>query len=199
MKKKVFFSFAIVAFVMSLMACGNKGDGNAEGAEKAEPEGAKLSLCDKTYKGDSLMVSVDLWYPENAGVMEIEQFGTNYAHKVLADSAENYKLDFRFHENTTYKENKKVDAERSSESFKEFKIGDYDAYAYDFGTVYHVVVLFENISETTDRYLNIEIMRLMGGGDPDGKAFFEQNEEVKSIINSMRYNGVVKRTIEFKS
>ena len=58
-------------------------------------------------------------------------------------------------------------------------------------------VLLETISETTLRYAEIEISQLMSNSEgPSGKDFFEQNEEVKSIVNSIKYNGLSKKDVE---
>ena len=66
MKKSLFMIMA--AGLMTFAACGNKSTQNAESVEeKAEPTGTKLELATKTYEGDSLMVSCDLWYPKDAG------------------------------------------------------------------------------------------------------------------------------------
>lgn len=199
--KKVLFSIAIVAVGLFVASCGNKSGNNAEGAEtveSAEPTGTKLELCAKTYKGDSLMISCDFWYPEDEGVKEIEVFGTYNARKTIADSASNAKMELYLQESSVYANHKEIAAKDHAETYKEFKIGEYDAYAYESVRTYYVTILFEHISETTDRFIDIQINQIQSNSDlPSGKDFYE-SEKGKSIINSMRYNGIVARTIELQ-
>lgn len=197
MKKSLFMIMA--AGLMTFAACGNKSTQNAESVEeKAEPTGTKLELATKTYEGDSLMVSCDLWYPKDAGVQEIEVFGTFYARKTLADSAANAKMEIYLQESSAYKDHKEVAAKDHPDTYKEFKIGEYDAYAYESVRSYYVTILFEHISETTDRFMDIVVSQINSTSDlPTGKDFFEQNDNGKAIVNSIRYNGVVARTIDF--
>lgn len=196
--KKTLFGIAIVAAGLFVASCGNKSANNAEvAAENAEPVGVMLSLCNTTYEGDTLMISTDFWYPEDAGVKEIQVFGTYAARKTLADSTDNVKMELYLQEGSSYENNKKTNAERYADTFTEFKVGEYDAYGYEGYKSYTVNILFETISETTLRYLTIELSQLISHSDqPGGKEFFEQNEKVKSIVNSMKYNGVVKKTVE---
>lgn len=201
--KKTLFSIAIVALSAIVMAaCNNKGTTGAagvEGANSDEPTGTKVSLCAKTYEADTLMLSCDFWYPDNAGMREIEEYDTFNARKTLVDSTENVKFKAYLAESSTYPSHKQSAKENYPESYKEFKVGGYDAFAYDSNKKYTVEVLLENISETTDRYLEIEVDQLMMKSDgPGGKEFFEQNEKVKSIVNSIKYNGAVKKTMELQ-
>ena len=177
--KKAFMSIAIAVAAIAMVSCGNKGaEGAGAGTDKAEPEGKQLTLAVHTYEGDTLMLSCDVWYPEDASMKEIEEYDTFNGRKTLADSTENVKM-------TLY--------------LQESKVGEYDAYAYASNKDYNVTILFENISETTDRYLDIQLKQLMMKSDgPGGKEFFEQNEKVKSIVNSLRYNGIVKKTMELQ-
>ena len=199
--KKAFMSIAIAVAAIAMVSCGNKGAAGAEGAgaDKAEPEGKQLTLAVKTYEGDTLMLSCDVWYPEDASMKEIEEYDTFNGRKTLADSTENVKMTLYLQESSTYSNHKTSAKESYPESYKEFKVGEYDAYAYASNKDYNVTILFENISETTDRYLDIQLKQLMMKSDgPDGKEFFEQNEKVKSIVNSLRYNGIVKKTMELQ-
>lgn len=187
--KKVLFSIAIMAIAaIGMVSCGNNGKD-----EKKVPDGVKVAFITDTYEGDTMKVSTDFYLPENAGVKEIKVFDSSERCKTFADSVDNYKITIRLSESSTYPNNKASNKERESETYKEFKVGNYDAYAYEGHKTYYVTILFENISETTDRFLEMELSQLMNKSDgPGGKEFFEQNEEVKSIINSMVYNGVVK-------
>ena len=195
--KKAFMTIAIVAAGLLVASCGNKSGGNtAEAAEEAEPQGTKLELCCKTYEGDSLMISTDIWYPQDAGVQEVEVFGTFNARKTIADSAANAKAEFYLQEGSTYPNHKEVAAKDKAETYKEFKIGNYDAFAYESVRSYHVTILFEHISETTDRFMEIEISQIKSTSDlPTGKDFFD-SEKGQAIINSIRYNGVVTKTVD---
>ena len=186
------------AGLVALAACGNKNGGSttAGAAEDAEPTGTKVTLCQKTYEPDS-MITADFYYPENAGVQELNVFGDYIARKTLGDSAENYKVMIYLQESSSYEHNKKSNAESYAETFKEFKLKDYDAYSYERTGELKMYVLLEKISETTLRYAEIEISQLMSNSDgPGGKDFYEQNEEVKSIVNSFKYNGMSKKDVE---
>lgn len=186
---------AVAAIVMA--AC--SGNNGGEGTANSEPTGTKVSLVNKTYEGDTLMLSCDFWYPENTSMKEIEEYDTYYARKTLVDSTENVKFKMYLQEGSTYPNHKESAKKEYLESYKEFKVGDYDAYSYVSNRTYYMTILFENISETTDRFINIEIGQLLVKSDgPGGKEFFEQNEKVKSIVNSMKYNGVVKNTMELE-
>lgn len=187
--KKSLFILACISMALFAVSCGN----NQANETKAEPEGTKLTLCDKTSGSDS--ISVDFWYPENAGVKEIEVFGTNDACKTLADSAENYKIELRFTDGSgsTFENKKQSDISDANGTFKEFKIGDYQAYGYETYRTYDVVIAFEVANTNTEnvgRYARIKITELLQGDNKDAaKDFFEKNEVVKGIINSVRYNG----------
>ena len=200
--KKELFSIAIVAAGLFVASCGNKNVQNTESADQAEEQaervGTMLELCNKTYEGDSLMISADFWYPEDAGVKEIEVFGTYNARKTLADSTDNVKMELYLQESSAYANNKENAAVDHPDTYKEFKIGKYDAYAYESNRSYYVNILFEHISETTDRFIDIQINQINSTSDlPGGKEYFEQGRG-KSIINSMHYNGVVARTMELQ-
>ena len=199
---KVLFSIAIVAAGLFIASCGAKSAQNTESAdqegEQVEREGTVLGLCAKTYEGDSLMISADFWYPEDAGVKEIEVFGTFNARKTLADSTANVKMEIYLQESSVYANHKEVAAKDNPDTYKELKIGNYDAYAYEGVRSYYMTILLEHISETTDRFVDITIDQINSTSDlPGGKEYFEQGKG-KAIINSLRYNGVVPRTMEIK-
>ncbi|MBQ9678242.1 MAG: hypothetical protein IJV44_08920 [Prevotella sp.] len=196
--KKVLFSIAIVAAGLFVASCGNKSAANGEGEDAAavEREGTKLELCAKTYEGDSLMVSCDFWYPED--IQEIEVFGTFNARKTLADSTANAKIELYLQESSVFANHKEVAAKDHPENYKEFKIGQYDAYSYEGVRDMHICILFEHISETTDRFIDIQIDQIQSKSDlPSGKDFFD-SEKGQKIINSLLYNGIVSRTIELE-
>lgn len=201
--RKVLFGFAMMAVAIAMPSCGNKSaangaDSTAEAGDQPERVGTMLQLCNETYEGDSLMISADFWYPEDAGVKEAEVFGSFYARKTLVDSANNVKMEIYLHESSVYPNHKEVAAKDNPDTYKEFKIGEYDAYAYESVRSYYLTILLENISETTDRFIDIQINQISSTSDlPGGKDYFDQ-ERGKAIINSLRYNGVVARTVDFK-
>ena len=161
------------------------------GTEKTKtPEGIKETiLIDNDYNNDGTKVSLDLYYPENAGIEVEEEYE---GCKVLTDKEDNYEITIRFKADSTYTDNKKYDSERYKDSYKEFKIGEYNAYSYEGHRCITVVPLFEEINEHEIRHATIEIDVVSQAGNEDsGIDFFENNEEVKSIINSLTYNGVV--------
>ena len=198
--KKTLLMIVAITGLMTFAACGNKSTANSgDATENEEQTGVKFSLCNNTYEGDSLMIQADVWYPENAGIEDMKRSTDYAARKTLCDSTENWGIEIYLHESGTYEHNKKSDAEDKSETFTEFKIGNYDAYAYSSVRTYYMHVLFEKVSETTFRFMDIEIRQLKSDSDgPGGKEFFEQNENVKHIINSIRFKGVVPKTVEIK-
>ena len=181
MKKIISFALVMVLTVGCLFAftgCGEK-----------KPTGTKLSLLRDTYLGKDAKVSVDFYYPENAGIEVTDE--TEY-RKVLKDQEENYKIEMWVSEDSTYMNNKESDKEWYEDKYKEFKLGKYDAYRCDSSRSITVKALLEEISETTLRYITIEIDPIsQAGNDDSGVNFFDNNEEVKSIVNSLTYNGVI--------
>ena len=92
-------------------------------------------------------------------------------------------------DDTTF-DNNKEGSKEDEETYKEFKIGKYDAYGYeDFGG-YTIYIHLEEVSETTDRYAVIEINAIDWSDDSvEGVEFYEGNKDVKTIVNSVVYNG----------
>ena len=135
--KKVLFSFAIMTVAVIVMAsCANNGKD-----EKKVPDGVKVAFITDTYEGDTMKVSTDFYLPENAGVKEIKVFDSSERCKTFADSVDNYKITIRLSESSTYPNNKASNKERESETYKEFKVGNYDAYAYEGHKTYYVTIL----------------------------------------------------------
>ena len=123
--KKAFMSIAIAVAAIAMVSCGNKGaEGAGAGTDKAEPEGKQLTLAVKTYEGDTLMLSCDVWYPEDASMKEIEEYDTFNGRKTLADSTENVKMTLYLQESSTYSNHKTSAKESYPESYKEFKVGE---------------------------------------------------------------------------
>ena len=172
----------LIAGLFTLTGCGEE--------KTKTPEGIKETiLIDNSYNNDGTKVSLDIYYPENAGIeVEDEYEGC----KVLTDKEDNYKITIRFNEDSTYTDGKKYDSERYADTYKEFKLGEYDAYSYEGAISMTIVPLFEEMNEHAIRHAEIEIdVVSQAGNDDTGKNFFENNEEVKSIINSLTYNGTV--------
>ena len=177
--KKLLLFLLIAAMLLSLVACGG---GSA-------PKGEKVTLESETYEGDEFVLSADFYYPENAGI-KVE--GDDPTTKKFVNEKENYVVDISLFEDTTFDANKEY-AEEEEETYKEFKIAGYDSYGYeDFGG-YWIYVHLEEVSETTDRYLTVEINRKDFSEDGlEGVAAYEENEVAKGILDSLVYNGVVK-------
>lgn len=172
----------LIAGLFTLTGCG---------AEKTKtPEGIKETiLIDNSYNNDGTKVSLDVYYPENAGIEVEDKYE---GCKVLTDKEDNYKITIRFNEDSTYTEGKKYDSERYADTYKEFKLGEYDAYSYEGYRNMTIVALFEEMNEHEIRHAEIQIdVVSQAGNDDSGKNFYENNEEVKSIINYLTYNGTV--------
>ena len=79
----------------------------------------------------------------------------------------------------------------NQENFKEFKINGYDCYGYEAFGGYWIYVHLEELSDMTDRYLVIDTETIDYGKDfTEGIAHYE-DKDVKEIIESFVYNGVV--------
>jgi len=172
----------LIAGLFTLTGCGEE--------KTKTPEGIKETiLIDNRYDNDGTKVSLDIYYPENAGI-EVEAPFESW--KVFSDKEENYKVKVRLNEDSTYTANKGNHKERYADTYKEFKVGEYDAYSYEEFDNVIVFVLFEEKNEHSIRFADIEISVVSyAGNDDTGKNFYENNEEVKSIINSLTYNGTV--------
>ena len=181
MKKVISFALVMVLTVCGLFAftgCGEK-----------QPTGTKLSLLRDSYIGDGAKVSVDFYYPEDASI-EVEE-DSEYA-KTLINKEVNYKMKLRLQEDSTYENNKESDKEWYEEKYKEFKIGNYDAYSCESYRAIKAVALLDEISETTIRFVTINVDVIsQAGNDVSGIELFNNDEKVKSIVNSLTYNGAV--------
>lgn len=164
--------------LFALTGCGDK-TGTGSESETKVPTGVKLSF----YK-DASSGTYDFYYPENAGI-EVEDNSETY--KILKDTEENYKIEMNLRENTTYKSDKDQNKEDFADTYKEFKIGEFDAYSCGWGRVLDIYILMDESDEWFTTF-EISISPVsQSGNDDKGSTFFENNEEVKSIINSMVY------------
>ena len=179
MKKLVVATFMVI-LSLSLVACGGKKEKKEEA-----PKGEKLALNYGNSEGDG-KISVDFYYPKNAG---IEVVDTSIFKKTIKNEKKNYQVEFILSQDTTYTSNKESASEE--EEYKEFKVGKLKAYSYKDYSSYEEVILLENISENEDRYVTMEISQISPSDDESGK-FFKENKELKSILDSIVYNGVVK-------
>lgn len=173
--KKILSVLLIGIMLFSLTACGSKGE--------------KISLMQKTYSGDDVKLSADLYYSPKSNVTV--EYDEEKPHKTLIKNEElNYQMEILIWEDTTFDNNKKSRKERM-DTFTEFKVGKFDSYGYEEMKGYTAFVHFEEVSETTDRYMEVRIRKISIGGDTmEGAEFFE-NEEIRSIVESVKYNGIV--------
>ena len=140
------------------------------------PEGIKLSFTSSDNE------TWDFYYPENAGI-EVEDNSETY--KILKDAEENYKITINLRENSTYRRDKDENKEYYSDSYKEFTLGGYEAYSYGGSRVLNMYTL---LGEADDWFTTIEITVepiSQAGNDDTGRKFYENNEEVKSIVDSL--------------
>ena len=172
MKKILAFVLA-GTMLLSLSACG--------------PKGTTFSIECETWEGDDKAVAVEFTYPDEASIVEEE---SAFCDKMLVDKEENYELSFSITEDTTFPANKEYNS--SKENYTEFKIGDHDAYAFSDFYQYHIYVLLENVSETTDRYAYIDIAEAEPSFE-DGieLKLYNEKEEIQKIVNSLVYKGVI--------
>lgn len=179
--KRLLSALLIGFMLFSLTACGSKGE--------------KISLMQRTYSGDDVKLSVDLYYsPESNVTVEND---AEKPYKTLIKNEElNYQMEILIWEDTTFDNNKESRKEHKGDTFTEFKVGKFDSYGYeDFGG-YTAFVHFEEVSETTDRYMEVRIRKLSFADDAmEGAEFFE-NKEIRSIVESVEYNGIVELPTE---
>lgn len=174
--KKVVSIILAGLMILSLAACsGNKGE--------------KVTLYAETWEGDNVRLSVDFYYPEDAGIkLEGDEEYPNWID--MKYEAKNMGIGPALFEDTTFDANKKY-AQENEETYEEFKIGDYDCYGYESFGGYYIYVHLEEVSETTDRYLIIDTKTLdYSKKYVEGKAQYE-DEVVKKIVESFEYHGVV--------
>ncbi len=183
--KKLFCIILAVIAVLTITSC-NK--------ETAENKGEKLSLYAETWEGDDVMLSVDFFYPEDTGItIDIDEDYPNWAK--INYETKNLIISPAVFEDTTFDSNKEY-AKENEETYTEFELNGYDCYAYeDFGG-YWIYVHFEELSETTDRYMVVDTSVIDYSKDyTEGIAHYE-DEDVKKIIDSFVYNGVVAYPVE---
>ena len=170
---KNFFAIAFLAVAaIAMTACGSKN--------------AKLSLV----ANGSATFSAEVSYPENAFTAAGAESGG--VGQVLTDSVKNVKMTFRLAESMSFS-NKQYYADHYSDTFKEMKVGQYDAFAYqvskDAPKDYYITILLEDVADAPDRVLTVVIEQLnKDNNGQGGKEFFEQNEDVASVVNSLVYN-----------
>jgi len=176
--KKLMAIILAVVMVFSLSACGkaNKGE--------------KLTLYAETWEGDNVMLAVDFYYPEDAGItLEGEKDELNWID--MDYNSKNITISPAIFEDTTFDANKEYDKE-NEETYTEFELNGYKCYAYESFGGYWIYVHLEEVSETTDRYLVIdtETIDYSVDGTPEGIGQYE-DEDIKKIIESFEYRGVV--------
>ncbi len=175
--KKLLSVILAVTLVLSLAACG----GN---------KGKKITLYGETWEGDNVRLAVDFYYPEDADItLEGEEEYPNWIDIHYNDK--NITISPAIFEDTTFDANKEYD-KAGEETYEEFQINGYDCYGYESFGGYWIYVHLEEVSETTDRYLVIdtETIDYSKDGTPEDKAQYE-DEDIKKIIESFEYRGVV--------
>lgn len=158
----------LIAGLFTLTGCGEE--------KTKTPEGKKLSFTSSDKK------TWDFYYPENAGI-EVED--TSETYKILKDTEENYKIEINLRGNTTYKRDKEENKDYFPETYKEFTLGGYEAYSYSTTRGFYIFVL---LGEKEDWFTTFEIEIdpvSQAGNEDNGKNFYENNKEVKSIIDSL--------------
>ena len=178
----------LIVGIFTITGCGNKED-------ELKKNGNKLNLqVENIYDNDGTIISLDFYYPKDAGIELYENDYTSERSKIITDKEDNYKISFSLSEDSTYSNNKKSNKERYEDKFKEIKIGKYDAYSIETYKSIEIYVLLEQLQDTQTRWATITIDVLSQSGNNDsGIDFFNNNEEVKSIVNSLTYNGVVSK------
>ena len=163
--------------VLSLVAC-------------SENKGTKVTLYGETWEGDDVRLAVDFYYPEDAQIT-LDGDGEYPNWIDMKYESKNITVGPAIFEDTTFDSNKEY-AKDNEDTYEEFKLNGYNCYAYEDFSGYWIYVHLEEVSETTDRYLVIEteITDYSKDGTPEGKAQYE-DEDIKKIVESFEYRGVV--------
>lgn len=174
--KKLLSILLVGIMILSLAACGG-------------PKGEKLNMVAEA-KGmeEGTVYSADIYYEP----IETVEVSSSYANRQeIKDKEQNIELEFRLANDTTFGNNKKTHS--SKNGYIEFKVGDYDAYAYHFSnTMYKIYVLLDGSAESAKQaqYMDITVAPYDKGSDTTGEQVYEM-EYVKNVINSITYNGLV--------
>ena len=175
--KKLLSVILMVTLVLSLAACGgNKGE--------------KITLYEDTWEGENVKLAVDFYYPEGADItLEGDEEYPNWIDTKY--HSKNITIGPALFEAATFDANKEY-AKENEDTYDEFKLNGYDCYGFDDFGGYCIYVHFEEVSETTDRYMviNTETIDYSKDGTPENKAQYE-DEDIKKIIESFEYRGVV--------
>ncbi len=172
--KKLLAVILAAVMLLSLAACA--------------PSGIKEELIeDFTCEGEGFYLSAEFYHPESY-IAEHSEEEPNWL--TLSNAEKNCEIEIGLYEDTTYDANKEYDKE-GEDTYTEFKVGKYEAFGYeDFGG-YYINMHFEEVSETTDRYLVVRIETADYSKDHlEGIQYFE-DEEIKDIVESITYNGVL--------
>lgn len=166
--KKILALLLAVSMVFALAACGSSG--------------TKV-----TVENDDKTISIELSYPENAGI----ELGGEGAYVDFTDDEEQYYVFVELFEHDMYDYYKSGAVE--DETFTETKIGGYYAYSTDDGDSMYTTILFEEepVEDNVYRYAEIQIDGPLNT-DTDIKDFVKGNKEIQSILNSIKYLGETK-------
>ena len=187
--RSVLVVILLIVGIFTIAGCGkNKED-------ELKKNGSKLNLqVENNYDDDGTIISLDYYYPKDSGIELYEDDYTSERSKIITDKEDNYKISFSLSEDSTYPNNKKSNKERYEDKFKEIKIGKYDAYKIEKYRSLEIYVLLEQLQDTQTRWATITIDVLsQSGNDDSGIDFYKNNEEVKSIVNSLTYNGAISK------
>lgn len=186
--KRLFALLLAALMVLTLVSCAGSGSGGNTGNNE-ENKGEKLTLLQYTEEDYDAMISVDFFYPDNADItIEIDEEDPYCADLTYEDVG--VIISPSLFEDTTFDDNKEY-AKEEEETYTEFEIGGYDCYAYeDFGG-YWIYAHLEKLYENTDRYLVITIDPIDFDEPIAEGAELYEIDEVKEIVDSFVYNGLV--------
>ena len=186
--KRLFALLLAAIMVLTLVSCAGSGSGGNTGNNE-ENKGEKLTLLQYTEEDYDAMISVDFFYPDNADItIEIDEEDPYCADITYED--EGVIISPSLFEDTTFDDNKQY-AKEEEETYTEFEIGGYDCYAYeDFGG-YWIYAHLEKLYENTDRYLVITVDPIDFDEPVAEGAELYEIDEVKEIVDSFVYNGLV--------
>lgn len=167
---------------------------NANKQEDANTE--KVSLFVETEESDDLMLSMDCFYPKDAGItLENDEKYPNWVK--MNYNSKNISIHTSIFEDTTF-DDQKAYAKENEDTYSEFKINGYNCYGYESMGGYWIIVHLEELSDTTDRYISINTEAIDNLKDcAEGIKQYE-DADIKKIADSFVYNGTVPMTKEFK-
>lgn len=151
----------------------------------------EVTLTEELYSGES-KISATFGYSKKAGFTEEKGELENVME--IKNEAKNYSIELALYADTTYEDNKQSSKE-DEESYKEVKFSKYDGYIYK-GSESRIegnILLEGNEEDNQYKYitLTVEVIDSYTDGKEVDITSIYESKEVQTILNSIKYNGIV--------